>query len=58
MIEAPPQISKGMETEQQVEVESEDTEYENDNDAFGGDAEADRIESLTLLNLDEARLYA
>ena len=47
-----------METEQQVEVESEDTEYENDNDAFGGDAEADRIESLTLLNLDEARLYA
>jgi len=28
-----------METEQQVEVESEDNEYENDDDDFGGDVE-------------------
>jgi len=58
MIEAPHHMSEGMETEQQVEFESEDNEYENDNGVFGGDVEVGEVEPLPLLTLDEARLYA
>jgi hypothetical protein len=60
MIEAPPQVVEGMESEEQdIEFdEIGDDEFGGEVDEFGGEVEVDDIEPLPLLTLDEAKLYA
>ena len=60
MIEAPPQVVEGMESEEQdIEFdEIGDCEFDGEVDEFGGEVEVDDIDPLPLLTLDEAKLYA
>ena len=60
MIESPPQVVEGMESEEQdIEFdEIGDGEFGGEVDEFGGEVEVDDIDPLPLLTLDEAKLYA